>query len=171
MTRLTLLALGFLLLLPSPLQAERPGSWRVVCHQDATAHEPLCHVSTLARDQRTGSWIGVAVQILNGSHEVQVTSGGSLYHSAEIDAEPHTTTYTDYCYGSYCVFVHAESLVERFKSESRVNIRLFNGSTTPSIEQRISLLGFTKAYEDYLSRTGLSRTGLGRTGLGRTGEY
>jgi len=154
MTRVALLVAGLILLLSSAARADRPGSWRVVCDHDATAHEPLCHVSILAQDERNGGWIGVAVQILNGSHEVQVTSGGSLYHSAEIDAEPHTTTYTDYCYGSYCVFVHAESLVERFKSESRVNIRLFNGATAPSIEQRISLLGFSKAYEEYLARIG-----------------
>lgn len=154
MTRVALLLAGLMLLLSSAARADRPGSWRVVCDHDATAREPLCHVAILAQDERSGDWVGVAVQILNGSHEVQVISGGRLYHSAEIDAEPHTTTYTDYCYGSYCVFVHAESLVERFKSESRVNVRLFNGATTPSIEQHISLLGFTKAYEEYLARTG-----------------
>jgi invasion protein IalB len=154
MTRVALLVAGLILLLSSAARAERPGAWRVVCDHDATAREPLCHVAVLAQDERNGNWVGVAVQILNGAHEVQVTSSGSLYHSAEIDAEPHTTTYTDYCYGSYCVFVHAESLVERFKSESRVNVRMFNSETTPSIEQRISLLGFTKAYEEYLERTG-----------------
>lgn len=154
MTRVALLLAGLMLLLSSAARADRPASWRVVCDHHATAREPLCHVAILAQDKSSGNWIGVAVQILNGSHEVQVTSGGSLYHSAEIDAEPHTTTYTDYCYGSYCVFVHAESLVERFKSESRVNVRLFNGAAAPSIEQHVSLLGFTKAYEEYLSRTG-----------------
>lgn len=154
MTRMVLLVAGLVLLMTSAAQADRSGSWRVVCDHDATAHEPLCHVATLAQDESNGAWIAIAVQILNGSHEVQVTSSGSVYHSAEIDAEPHTTTYTDYCYGSYCVFVHAENLVERFKSESRVNVRLFNGTTAPSIEQRVSLLGFTKAYEEYLTRTG-----------------
>ena len=98
--------------------------------------------------------MGVAVQILNGAHEIQVTSSGSAYHGAEIDAEPDVTTYTDYCYGSYCVFVHAEGLVERFKSENRMDVRLFNGTTRPSIEKRISLLGFTAAYEEYLRRIG-----------------
>jgi invasion protein IalB len=154
MSRVALLVAGLILLMSSAARADRPGSWRVVCDNDVTAHEPLCHISTLAQDQSNGGWISVAVQILNGSHEVQVTSSGNAYHSAEIDAEPHTTTYTDYCYGSYCVFVHAESLVERFKSESRVNVRLFNGAATPSIEQHISLLGFTKAYDEYLARTG-----------------
>lgn len=154
MTRVALLVAGLALLVSAAAEADPPGSWRVVCNDDVSAHEPLCHVSILAQNESNGAWIGVAVQILNGSHEVQVTSGGNLYHSAEIDAAPDTTTYTDYCYGSYCVFVHAESLIERFKSENRVNVRLFNGASTPSIEKRISLLGFSKAYEEYLSRTG-----------------
>ena len=155
MTRLALLIAGLVLLLSAPAGAEVPGSaWRVVCDQDATAQEPLCHVSTFAQDPSSGAWMGVAVQILNGAHEVQVTSSGSVYHGAEIDADPDVTSYTDYCYGSYCVFVHAENLVERFKSEERMNVRLFNGTTKPSIEKRISLLGFTKAYEEYLQRIG-----------------
>ena len=155
MTRLALLIAGLALLISTSAEADRPGSsWRVVCDQDATAQEPLCHVSTFAQDETNGAWLGIAVQILNGMHEVQVTSSGSAYHSAEIDAESDTTTYTDYCYGSYCVFVHAENLVNKFKSENRVNVRLFNGTTRPSIEKRISLLGFTKAYEEYLRRIG-----------------
>lgn len=155
MIRLALFLAGFALLISTSAEADRPGSsWRVVCDQDATAQEPLCHVSIFAQDKTNGAWLGIAVQILNGTHEVQVTSSGSAYHSAEIDAEPDTTTYTDYCYGSYCVFVHAEHLVERFKSENRMNVRLFNGTTRPSIEKRISLLGFTKAYEEYLNRIG-----------------
>jgi hypothetical protein len=35
-----------------------------------------------------------------------------------------------------------------------MNVRLFNGTTKPSIEKNISLLGFTKAYEEYLRRIG-----------------
>jgi invasion protein IalB len=155
MTRLAFFIAGLALLLSAPVGAERPGSsWRVVCDQDATAQEPLCHISTFAQDTASGAWMGVAVQILNGAHEIQVTSSGSAYHGAEIDAEPDVTTYTDYCYGSYCVFVHAEGLVERFKSENRMDVRLFNGTTRPSIEKRISLLGFTAAYEEYLRRIG-----------------
>ena len=158
MTRLALLIAGFVLMLSSAAQAQDArqgsGSWRMVCDHDATAQEPLCHVSIFAQDESNGAWLGVAVQILNGSHEVQVTSSGNVYHSAEIDAAADTTTYTDYCYGSYCVFVHAESLVERFKSQNRVNVRLFNGSTRPSIEKRITLIGFTKAYEEYLEHIG-----------------
>ncbi len=155
MTRLALLIAGLALLISTSAEADRPGSsWRVVCDNDATAQEPLCHVAIFAQDKANGSWLGIAVQILNGMHEIQVTSSGSAYHSAEIDAEPDTTTYTYYCYGSYCVFVHAESLVERFKSETRMNVRLFNGTTKPSIEKHISLLGFTKAYEEYLRRIG-----------------
>ncbi len=148
------LAAGLALLVSTAAQAEAPDSWRVVCDHDATAQEPLCHVAMLAHDDSNGAWLGVAVQILNGSHEVQVTSSGHIYRSAEIDAEPDTTTYTDFCYGSYCVFVHAEDLVDRFRSESRMNVRLFNGQTAPSIEKRISLLGFNKAYKEYLSRIG-----------------
>ena len=154
MIRLALLIAGFVLTLSSAAQAQGAGTWRVVCDHDATAQVPLCHVSTFAQDETNGAWLAIAVQILNGSHEVQVTSSGSVYHSAEIDAEADTTTYTDYCYGSYCVFVHAEKLVERFKSQNRVKVRLFNGSTRPSIEKRISLMGFTKAYEEYLRHVG-----------------
>lgn len=158
MTRLVLLLAGFLLLLSSATQAQGAaqgtGTWRMVCDHDATAQEPLCHVSIFTQDQRNGAWLGVAVQILNGSHEVQVTSSGNVYHSAEIDGAADITTYTDYCYGSYCVFVHAENLVERFKSQNRVDIRMFNGSARPSIEKRISLIGFTKAYEEYLQHIG-----------------
>ncbi len=155
MTRLALLIAGLALLISTSAEADRPGSsWRVVCDNDATAQEPLCHVAIFAQDKANGSWLGIAVQILNGMHEIQVTSSGSAYHSAEIDAELDTTIYTDYCYGSYCVFVHAESLVERFKSENRMNVRLFNGTTKPSVEKHISLLGFTKAYEEYLRRIG-----------------
>jgi invasion protein IalB len=152
---LALFIAGLAVLLSTAATADRTASsWRVVCDQDATAQEPLCHISTFAQDKANGAWMGVAVQILNGAHEVQVTSSGSVYHSAEIDAEPETTTYTDYCYGSYCVFVHAETLVERFKSENRMNVRLFNGKTSPSIERHISLLGFSEAYEEYLRRIG-----------------
>ncbi len=155
MTRLALFIAGLVLLMSTAAEADRSGSsWRVVCDNDATAQKPLCHVSIFAQDEGNGAWLGVAVQILNGMHEVQVTSSGSVYHSAEIDAEPDVTTYTDYCFGSYCVFVHAESLVERFKSENRMNVRLFNGTTRPSIEKPISLLGFTEAYEEYLRRVG-----------------
>lgn len=155
MTRLALFIAGLVLLMSTAAEADRSGSsWRVVCDHDATAQKPLCHISIFAQDEGNGAWLGIAVQILNGMHEIQVTSSGSAYHSAEIDAEPDTTTYTDYCYGSYCVFVHAESLVERFKSETRMNVRLFNGTTKPSIEKHISLLGFTKAYEEYLRRIG-----------------
>jgi invasion protein IalB len=155
MTRLALLIAGLALLISTSAEADRPGSsWRVVCDNDATAQEPLCHIAIFAQDKANGSWLGIAVQILNGMHEIQVTSSGSAYHSAEIDAELDTTIYTDYCYGSYCVFVHAESLVERFKSETRMNVRLFNGATKPSVEKHISLLGFTKAYEEYLLRIG-----------------
>ena len=154
MSRLAYLAAGLVLLVSTAAPAHATNSWQVVCKHDATAHEPMCHIATLAQDEKSGAWLGVAVQILNGSHEVQVTSGGSAYHSAEIDAEPNTTTYTDFCYGSYCVFVHAEDLIARFKSEKRMNVRLFNGQSRPAIEKRISLLGFTKAYEEYLGHVG-----------------
>ena len=154
MARWSFLIAALALLITTQAVAERSGAWRVVCDQDATTQESLCHVSTFAQDQANGAWLGVAVQILNGAHEVQVTSSGDDYHSAEIDSDPQTTTYTDYCYGSYCVFVHAEDLVERFKSQNRMSIRLFNGATRPSVEKRVSLLGFTKAYEEYMQLIG-----------------
>lgn len=153
MTRLVL-SLAAVLLLTSSAVARDGGDWRMVCDHDATAQEPLCHVSTFIQDERNGHWLGIAVQVLNGSHEVQVTSSGSAYHSAEIDGATDLTTYTDYCYGSYCVFVHAENLVERFKARNGVQIRLYNGATTPLIEKRVSLIGFTKAYEEYLDQIG-----------------
>ena len=153
MTRVVLWLAG-VLLLTSPAAATESGTWRMVCDHDATAQEPLCHVSTFIQDERNGHWLGIAVQVLNGSHEVQVTSSGNAYHSAEIDGASDLTTYTDYCYGSYCVFVHAENLVERFKARNGVKVRLYNGATVPLVEQRISLIGFTKAYEAYLDQIG-----------------
>ena len=135
-------------------QAGQPAAWRVVCDHDATTVETLCHIALFTQDQDNGAWLGVAVQILNGSHEIQVTSGGNAYRSAEIDVALDTTIITDYCYGSYCVFVHAENLVAQFKSAGGAKIRLYDDAPSAMIEKRVTLRGFTQAYEEYLDRIG-----------------
>lgn len=152
MKRLALLLTALSLLLCAPARAGQPASWRVVCDEDASVLEPLCHIALFSQDETDGAWLGVAVQILNGSHEIQVTSAGDSYRSAEIDVTRDVTTVTDYCYGSYCVFVHAEDLVKQFKSARAARVRLYDGAPSAMVERQVTLRGFTKAYEDYLKR-------------------
>ena len=89
-----------------------------------------------------------------GWNEIQVNGSGEAYSSAEINAQSDTTIVTDYCYGSYCVFVQADDLVEQFRRGTRADIRLYNGLGKLSAKECVSLLGFTAAYERYLSRIG-----------------
>ena len=153
MKRLSILTAALLLLLlAAPAGADQRPSWRVVCDEDVSAFEPLCHVALFTQDEANGTWLGVAVQVLNGSHEIQVISAGDSYSSAEIDVSRDTITVTDYCYGSYCVFVHAEDLIKQFKSGQTARVRLYNGAPSAMVERQVSLRGFTKAYEDYLER-------------------
>ncbi len=83
-----------------------------------------------------------------------MNGSGEAYSGAEINAQSNTTIDTDYCYGSYCVFVQADDLVEQFRRGTRADIRLYNGIGKLSAKERVSLLGFTAAYESYLSRIG-----------------
>jgi invasion protein IalB len=155
MKRLGLLVIGLVFLAANTgVRAEQAARWRVVCDHDDTTAESVCYLSFFTEDKALGTWLGIAVQRLNGWHEIQVTSSGEAYSSAEINAQSDTTIVTDYCYGSYCVFVQADELVEQFRRGTRAEIRLYNGLGKLSAKERVSLLGFTAAHESYLSRIG-----------------
>ena len=156
MKRLGLLILGALVLAGAAGagRAEQTDRWKVTCTPDNVSAETHCHVAFFTDSNEAGGWLGVAVQFLNGGQEIQVTSGGADYSSAEIDVRTDTITITDYCYGSYCVFVKADELVEQFRKGRRADIRLYNGGKGPSIEKRVSLMGFSEAYDKYLDRIG-----------------
>ncbi len=136
------------------VRAEQIDKWKVVCDYDGLTAEPQCYLSFSAEDKASGTWLGIAVQRLHGWHEIQVTSNGEAYSSAEINVQSDTTIVTDYCYGSYCVFVQADELVEQFRKGKRADIRLYNGLGKASVKKRVSLLGFTAAHEKYLGRIG-----------------
>ncbi len=146
MKRLGLLVIG-LVLLAAAGRAEETDQWKVVCDHDGLTPESRCYLSFFTEDKASGTWLGIAVQRLNGLHEIQVTSSGEAYSSAEINAQSDTTIVTDYCYGSYCVFVQADELVEQFRRGTRADIRLYNGFGKLSAKERVTLLGFTAAYE------------------------
>jgi hypothetical protein len=156
MKRLGLLIIGALVLAGAAGagRAEQTDLWKVACTHDKVSAELHCHVAFFTESDEAGGWLGVAVQFLNGGHEIQVTSGGANYSSAEIDLRTDTITITDYCYGSFCVFVKADELVEQFRKGRRADIRLYNGREGSSIEKRVSLMGFSEAYEEYLNRIG-----------------
>jgi hypothetical protein len=50
--------------------------------------------------------------------------------------------------------VQADELVEQFRRGARADVRLCNGLGKLSAKERMSLLGFTAAYERYVSRIG-----------------
>ncbi|MEE8144408.1 MAG: hypothetical protein V3T57_03270 [Kiloniellales bacterium] len=156
MKRLGLLIIGALVLAGAAGagRAEQTDRWKVACTHDKVSAELHCHVAFFTESDEAGGWLGVAVQFLNGGNEIQVTSGGANYSSAEIDLRTDTITITDYCYGSFCVFVNADELVEQFRKGRRADIRLYNGREGSSIEKRVSLMGFSEAYEEYLNRIG-----------------
>ncbi len=155
MTRMGLLVIGLVLLAAAATaSAEQTARWKVVCDHDGTTAASRCFLSFFAEDKASGNWLGIAVQRLNGSHEIQVTGNGGAYSRAEINAQSDTTIVTDYCYGTYCVFVQADELVEQFRKGSRADVRLYNGSGKASVKERVSLLGFTSAHETYLGRIG-----------------
>jgi invasion protein IalB len=156
MKRLGLLILGAMVLVGAAGagRAEQTDRWKVTCAHDQVSAETQCHVAFFTESNEAGGWLGVAVQFLDGGHEIQVTSAGRNYSSAEIGVRTDTITVTDYCYGSYCVFVNADELVEQFRKGHRANIRLYSGRAGPSIERRVSLMGFTEAYEEYRNRIG-----------------
>ncbi len=136
------------------VRAEQTARWKVVCDHDGTTAASRCFLSFFAEDKAGGSGLGIAVQRLQGSHEIQVTSSGEAYSRAEINVQSDTTIVTDYCYGNYCVFVQADELVEQFRKGTRADIRLYNGLGKASAKKRVSLLGFTAAHEKYLGRIG-----------------
>lgn len=135
-------------------QAAQSERWKVVCGGDSLTGERRCHLSYFSESTKSGTWLGIAVQHLGGGPEIQITSGGRAYRSAEINVESDTTIFTDYCFGSYCVFVRADSLVEQFREGHLADVRLYDGESGASVHQRVSLNGFTEAYQDYLSRIG-----------------
>ncbi len=155
MTRVGLLVICLVFLATvAGLRAEQSDQWEVVCDHDGPTAESQCYLSFFAEDKASGTWLGIAVQRLNGGHEIQVTSNGEAYSRAEINVQSDTTIVTDYCYGSYCVFVQADELVDQFRDGTRADIRLYDGLGKASIKERVSLLGFTTAHERYLGRIG-----------------
>ncbi len=155
MTRAGFLVIGLVLLAAAATaSAEQTARWKVVCDHDGTTAASRCFLSFFAEDKAGGSGLGIAVQRLQGSHEIQVTSSGEAYSRAEINVQSDTTIVTDYCYGNYCVFVQADELVEQFRKGTRADIRLYNGLGKASAKKRVSLLGFTAAHEKYLGRIG-----------------
>ncbi len=155
MTRAGFPVIGLVLLAAAAgARAEQPDQWEAVCDHNGLTAESQCYLSFFAEDKASGNGLGIAVQRLHGSHEIQVTSKGEAYSRAEINVQSHTTIVTDYCYGSYCVFVQADELVEQFRKGLRANVRLYNGLGKASVKERVSLLGFTAAHENYLSRIG-----------------
>ncbi len=112
MTRVGLLVIGLVLLVAAAAaSAEQTARWKVVCDHDDTTAASHCYLSFFAEDKASGNWLGIAVQRLHGSHEIQVISNGEAYSRAEINVQSDTTNVTDYCYGTYCVFVRADELV------------------------------------------------------------
>ena len=153
MIRVGLLVIG-LFSLAAAAAAEQPARWEAVCnHDDATATSP-CFVSFFDEDKASGNGLGIAVQRLQGWYEIQVSSNGEAYSRAEINVQSDTTIVTDYCYGTYCVFVQADELVEQFRKGTRADVWLYNGFGKASVKERVSLQGFTAAHENYLSQIG-----------------
>ena len=136
------------------VRAEQIDQWKVVCDHVRPTAESQCYLFFFAEDKASGHGLGIAVQRLNGWHEIQVTSNGEAYSRAEINVQSDTTIVTDYCYGSYCVFVQADELVEQFRKGMRADVRLYNGLGKASVKERVSLQGFTAAHENYLGRIG-----------------
>ncbi len=86
MIRVGLLVIGWVFLAASTgVRAEQAAGWKVVCDHDDTTAAAHCYLSFLAGDKANGNWLGIAVQSLNGLHEIQVTSNGEAYSRAEIN--------------------------------------------------------------------------------------
>jgi hypothetical protein len=109
MTRLGILVVSLAFLAVSAgARAEQAADWAVVCDNSDPAAVSHCYLSLLAGSIGKGDWLGIAVQRLNGAHEVQVTGAGESFGRAEINVQGDTIIVTDYCYDSYCVFVQAD---------------------------------------------------------------
>ena len=155
MTRAGFLVIGLVILVAAATAgAEQTAPWKVVCNDDDTTAASRCFLSFFAKGKAGGNGLGIAVQRLHGSHEIQVTSSGEAYSRAEINVQSDTTIVTDYCYGTYCVFVQADELVEQFRKGTRADVWLYNGFGKASVKERISLQGFTAAHETYLGQIG-----------------
>ena len=55
----------------------------MVCDHDGTTAAFRCFLSFFAKGKAGGNGLGIAVQRLHGSHEIQVTSSGEAYSRAE----------------------------------------------------------------------------------------
>jgi invasion protein IalB len=149
------LVIGFVILVTSfGVLADKDEGWSVICDHGRTASATPCYLSFVAGNRASGNWLGIAVSNVEGEPEIQVTSSGHAYSRAEINARSDTTIVTDYCYGSYCVFVQADELVEQFREGTRADIWLYDGNDEAPVKESVSLQGFTKAYESYLGRIG-----------------
>jgi invasion protein IalB len=135
-------------------RADQVQGWNLICDHGGAATASPCYLSFMAGDRASGKWLGIAVSNVEGEPEIQVTSSGNAYSRAEINARSDTTIVTDYCYGSYCVFVQADELIEQFREGARADIWLYNGNGLAPTQESVSLRGFTKAYETYLGRIG-----------------
>ena len=148
------LAVAGLALIAADTRAEPTNAWRLVCQHDASVGEPRCHVAFFADSQSGRPWVAMAVEVHDGAPEIQVTAKGQAFRSAEIDVIADTTVMTDYCYESYCVFVNAQDLIEQFRAKTGASVRIYNGADRPAVEQRVSLMGFSRAYDEYLTVVG-----------------
>ncbi len=72
MKRIGLLVIG-LVLLAAAGRAEETNQWKVVCDHDGLTAESRCYLSFFTEDKALGTWLGIAVQRLNGWHEIQVS--------------------------------------------------------------------------------------------------
>jgi hypothetical protein len=141
MTRLGILVVSLAFLAVSAgARAEQAADWAVVCDNSDPAAVSHCYLSLLAGSIGKGDWLGIAVQRLNGAHEVQVTGAGESFGRAEINVQGDTIIVTDYCYDSYCVFVQADEL--------------YDGRGAAAVKEHVTLIGFTKAHRTYLERIG-----------------
>lgn len=155
MTRLGILVVSLAFLAVSAgARAEQAADWAVVCDDSDPAAVSHCYLSLLAGSIGKGDWLGIAVQHLNGAHEVQVTGAGESFGRAEINVQGDTIIVTDYCYDSYCVFVQADELVEQFRKGEGVDISLYDGRGAAAVKEHVTLIGFTRAHRNYLERIG-----------------
>ena len=66
-----------LVLLAAAVRAEEADQWKVVCDHDGLTAESRCYLSFFTEDKALGTWLGIAVQRLNGWNEIQVPAAGS----------------------------------------------------------------------------------------------
>ena len=77
MKRSGILVIGVVLLASAVgARAEQTARWKMVCDHDAPTAASRCFLSFFAEDKASGNGLGIAVQRVDGSHEIQVTSKG-----------------------------------------------------------------------------------------------